>query len=271
VTTEQGLQAGTKGTSPRAMTQMTWEEFRDAMPSSLLVLCVGSVEQHGPHMPLDVDLRIPYGLAERLCARGPAILAPPLYYAGHSQPATGGGQHFPGTTAIRGQTLSSLIGDILADLVRQGLRRVLVLNGHFENTAFIAEAAREESARSGARIVIANWWELVQAEVLARLFPDGFPGWEVEHASLTETSLMMYMWPELVHVSRIPHQAGKKYQPKPLVFPEPHGLVPTTGILYTAEGANRSIGEALTNHIVECLERIVAEEFPDLWREGRDA
>ncbi len=262
--------ANTKAGGPRAMTQMTWQEFRDAAPSSLLVLCVGSVEQHGPHMPLDVDLRIPYGLALRLCARIPAVLAPPLYYAGHSQPATGGGQHFPGTTAVRGQTLSALIGDILADLERQGLRRFLILNGHFENTAFIAEAAREESARSGAKILIVNWWELVKPEVLARLFPDGFPGWEVEHASLTETSLMMHMWPELVHESRIPRQEGKKYQPRHVVFPEPPGLVPATGILYTAEGANTGIGEALTNHILECLERIVAEEFPGPSREAQD-
>ena len=263
--------ANTKADDSKVMTRMTWQEFRDASPSSLLVLCVGSVEQHGPHMPLDVDLRIPYGLAQRLCARIPAILAPPLYYAGHSQPATGGGQHFPGTTAIRGQTLLSLIGDILADLGRQGLHRFLVLNGHFENTAFIVEAAREESARSGAKILVVDWWELVKPEVLARLFPDGFPGWEVEHASLTETSLMMYMWPELVHADRIPHQVGKKHQPRPVVFPEPHGLVPATGILYTAEGANTSIGEALTNHILECLERVVAEEFPDFLPQGQDS
>jgi creatinine amidohydrolase len=246
------------------MTEMTWQEFGDAVQSSLLVLCTGSVEQHGPHMPLDVDLRIPYGLGLRLCERVRAVLAPPVYYAGHSQPATGGGQHFPGTTAIRGHTLSSLIGDILADFARQGCRRFLVLNGHFENTAFIAEAAREESAKSGVKVVVANWWEMVPDEALRKLFPAGFPGWEVEHASLTETSLMMYMHPDLVHIDRIPPQQGKRHQPTALVFPEPAGLVPETGILYTAEGASESIGEALTNLILERLLQIVAREFPDL-------
>jgi creatinine amidohydrolase len=244
------------------MTGMTWQEFRDALGVSTIALCVGSVEQHGPHMPLSVDLDIPYGLVDMLAEKTPLIIAPPIYYAGASQPATGGGSHFPGTTSIKGNTLTGLVHDVLADLARQGVKRFLIVNGHFENTAFINEAAREVALATGSKIVVANWWELVSNEVLDGLFSGGFPGWEVEHASLTETSLMMYFRPDAVHADRIPHQTGKKHEPRPYVFPDPAGLVPASGILFSADGASVEAGRALAEHIVGRLSVIVRQTLP---------
>ncbi|MGI6575286.1 MAG: hypothetical protein ACOX3A_05500 [bacterium] len=59
------------------------------------------------------------------------------------------------------------------------------MNGHFENTSFMGEAAHlVTTAHPGVKVVIVNWWDLVTENTLNSLFPEGFPGWEVEHASL---------------------------------------------------------------------------------------
>ena len=78
-----------------------------------------------------------------------------------------------------------------------------------------------------------------------RTFSEGFPGWEVEHASLVETSLVMHFRPDLGHAELIPAQKGEKHKPRPLIFPEPANLVPESGILYTAMGAGPDKGAAI--------------------------
>lgn len=247
-----------------ALTDMTWQEFAHELPGSVIGLCVGSVEQHGPHLPLSVDALIPYNLALKLGERESMLVAPPLHYGCRSNPSTGGGQAFPGTTSLTGQTLIALIRDILQDFIRQGCLRFLLLNGHFENTAFLSEAAYlVTTANPGVKAVIVNWWEFVQAATLESLFPEGFPGWEVEHASLVETSLMMHFHPELVHPDRIPAQKGEKHQPVPLIYPEPSGLVPESGILYSANEASPDKGATIALEIVAQLQRIMASEFKE--------
>lgn len=248
--------------SPVTLNSMTWQEFAEKRAHSIIALCVGSVEQHGPHLPLSVDHLIPYHLALRLSEDEPVIVAPPLYYGYRSQPSTGGGESFPGTTSLSGQTLIALVRDVIQDFIRQGCCRFLLMNGHFENTAFVAEAAHiVTSADSRAKVVIVNWWELVEASTLESLFVEGFPGWEVEHASLTETSLIMHFCPHLVHAERIPEQKGEKHQPRHLVFPEPSGMVPESGILYTAKNASADIGAIIAREVASKLKGILASEF----------
>lgn len=253
--------------SPRVeVVHLTWQEFADRIGTQIVVIPVGSVEQHGPHLPLGVDGFIPYHLALRLAGRLPGLLiAPPVWYAGPSDPASGGGQRFPGTLAVRGTTLIALMVDLLSEFFRQGARRIALLNGHFENTAFLAEGARRvlppEDA-SGRKVILINWWEHVPADTLAGLFPEGFPGWEVEHASLTETSLMQALAPDLVHPERIGSDTPRRRTvPRHKTFPEPPGLVPETGILYTAAGASAARGEALAEVLVDAIGRLMAEEF----------
>ncbi len=245
----------------KEMVNMTWQEYA-SYQDCIVALCVGSVEQHGPHLPLTVDLIIPYEICRRLSARRNLIVAPPVCYGYRSQPASGGGQGFPGTTAVDGITLIHTVEDILNDFYRQGRKWFLLMSGHFENTAYMSEAAYLFTRKQpDAKVVIANWWELVKDETLDLLFHGAFPGWEVEHASLTETSLMMYFKPELVHADRIPAQVGKKHKPRPVVHPEPKGLVPPSGILYSAEGATAEIGKALSDEIVETIGEILCDEF----------
>lgn len=243
------------------MIRMTWPEFA-AAGDCVVALCVGSVEQHGPHLPFSTDLLIPYDLCLDLSDRCNLLVAPPVYYGYRSQPATGGGMSFPGTTAVSAATLMKLVEEILADFYRQGKKKFLVMSGHYENSAFLSESAYLfTSAHPDAKVMLVNWFEMVRQETLDRLFDGKFPGWEVEHASLTETALLMHYHPELVREDRIPLQEGKPFTPRPAVYPEPAGLVPPSGILYTANGATAEIGRAMAQEIVEAIAGEISREF----------
>jgi creatinine amidohydrolase len=166
---------------------------------------------------------------------------------------------------LQGTTLIALVRDILQGFIRQNAKSIVLLNGHFENSAFLCEAARQVlpvGDVSGGKIVVLNWWEHVPDETLEQLFPEGFPGWEFEHASLTETSLMLALVPELVRVERIPKETGQRHLVlRHKVFPEPSGLVPESGILYSATEASGPRGEALLRVLLAAMEEIIRSEF----------
>ena len=122
------------------MKYMTWKEY-EARPDAAIALCVGSVEQHGPHLPMSCDALIAYRFACALAETMDLIVAPELFFGYRSQPASGGGLHFPGTTSLSGETLIHLLDDILEDFYRQGRKRFVIVDGHYENQSFAAEAA----------------------------------------------------------------------------------------------------------------------------------
>src|SRR6202140_3439596 len=104
-------------------------EAKDA----ILVLPVGAVEQHGPHLPLTVDTEIPVRIASMLVERLKVIAAPAIPYGARSLPQSGGGPSFIGTINIRGSVLTDYLKDIIAGFVATGFRSIVVLNGHYEN------------------------------------------------------------------------------------------------------------------------------------------
>jgi creatinine amidohydrolase len=238
---------------------MTWEEYRDQVTRRIIILPVGSLEQHGPHLPLNVDVVIPTSLAKMVCRELDAMVLPPIVYGYKSQ---GGGQSFPGTTSLDGTTLINLMLDILRETYRHGGRRFLVLNGHYENVAFVTEAVyvflREAD---GARVVILSWWDQVSDAMLDELFAEaGFPGWEMEHAALTETSLMQYFTPELVREDKIIDDQSER-MPRYSIFPPPDDTIPKSGVLYKATYASREKGEKLAKHLVDTIVEIAREEL----------
>ena len=89
---------------------------------------------------MNVDVVIPTSLAKMVSEELDAMVLPPIVYGYKSHPASGGGQLFPGTTSLDGATLINLTLDILRETYRHGGRRFLILNGHYENVAFVTEA-----------------------------------------------------------------------------------------------------------------------------------
>lgn len=256
------LARGSESWSNMLVEQMTWEEYRDAVDSRIVILPVGSLEQHGPHLPLSVDVVIPTSLAKMVSEELGAMALPPIVHGYKSRPASGGGQLFPGTTSLDGTTLINLALDILRETYRHAGRRFLILNGHHENVAFVTEAV-ELFVRQGvdARVVILSWWEQVSDEMVDELFGEtGFPGWGPEHAAVTETSLMQYFAPELVREDKIIDDQSER-KPTYSIYPPPDDIVPRSGVLYKATHASREKVEKLVKQVEGAIVRIARQEL----------
>lgn len=249
------------------MVDLTWPEFGERLAGRVLVLPLGAIEQHGPHLPLDTDTTAAVRFAEELAGRISGIVLPCFQYGYKSQPTSGGGRLFPGTTSLGAEAFVACVRDIVADLFRQGARGILILNANFENTMFAVEGAdlATERLRAGsAKVVLVNWWDQVSREVLDSAFKGAFPGWEAEHAGVVETSLMLHLDPARVAIGRLESPAQLPTLPTYWVIPERPGMVPASGVLRTAAGSSAVIGKMLFDDVADALERLARREFPDL-------
>src|SRR5215467_7149597 len=98
---------------------MTWLEVRAEIEAGTpIVLPVGAIEQHGPHLPLGTDGFIPQHIATETAARRRLIAAPPMFYGAYSRPRSGGGRHFPGSVGLPGHTLEATVSTLVSDWLR---------------------------------------------------------------------------------------------------------------------------------------------------------
>ena len=173
------------------------------------------------------------------------------------------GPLFPGTIDMNGVTVINQMHDVLSELIADGFTKIVVMNAHFENEAFIVEAIDLVTRETGgvATIVETNWWDPVPQSVIDKVF-DGlvFPGWALEHAAVTETSLMLHYAPELVHMDRMVEEAGataKSY----VRYPVRQGDVPAHGGLANPAGSSAERGRLIAEACVGAVAEICAEEF----------
>lgn len=249
------------------MAELSWPEFAAKTEARApFFLPVGATEQHGPHLPLGVDVILPTGVCERVARNVGGVVAPALAYGYKSQPRSGGGQGFPGTTSLDAHTFSLVVRDVIRDLGLHGVRRLVVVNGHFENSWPLVEGVdlgTRELKRDGIGdmvVVRLEYWDFVRCETLDRVFPDGFPGIDLEHASLLETSLMLLLRPDLVDMTKVPSDGPAQF-PTYDRTPMKSGFVPASGVLARAQGASVEKGQWLMDDHVELITNAVRAEF----------
>ena len=249
------------------LAELSWPQFKSKVAQNVpIFLPLGATEQHGPHMALNVDVVLPTAVCERVARNVGGLVAPTIPYGYKSQPRSGGGEAFPGTTSLDASTFSLVVRDIIRSLGHDGIRRLVVLNGHFENTWPGVEGVDlgiRELRRDGVsdmQVMRLEYWDFVQRSTLDRLFPEGFPGTELEHASLLETSLMLVLRPDLVDMKQIPNDGPAKF-PTYDRYPVPEGFVPASGVLARAERASAEKGEWLMRDHVELITNAVRAEF----------
>jgi len=250
--------------------ELTWPELdqltREGPP--IVILPTGSLEQHGPHLPLGTDRFMPERIAELVAERLGALVAPALPYGYKSQPKSGGGNHFPGCASLDGTTYTLMVRDIICDLARHGLTRIVLFDGHMENQWFLTEAsdlalrALKAEGVEGARIVKLGYWTFITPVTEAVLFPDGLLSWELEHAAVMETSCMLHLWPELVRAELIPDGPAAAFPPYD-VYPFDTGPIPPSGVLSSAIGATAEKGRAVIAQVVPDIATALRAAFHD--------
>ncbi|QRX89653.1 creatininase family protein [Streptomyces noursei] len=234
-------------------------EILAATAGRTVVWPVGSVEQHGPHLPLSVDTLLADAFARQIAGELNALTLPAQSIAARSLPQSGGGLAFPGTVHVRGRSLLAFLEDALESLCALPWRRLLIVNGHFENEPFLFEVLDEVGRRpvaAGKEFIALSWWSLVDADWLAGRVPL-FPGWHAEHAGITETSLMLHLRPDLVRPARPDHADP----PRPGIYLHPVDVDRTTnqGVLSSTSDATAALGEELFRHVVSAAVALMSE------------
>ncbi|MEO2033255.1 MAG: creatininase family protein [Planctomycetaceae bacterium] len=193
--------------SSRASTEyryekLTWPEINDAVElGKVCILPCGAVEQHGHHLPLDVDVVCPTGIARGAGQLLPdKILVLPTICYGY----TGHVMDFPGTINSHYTTFMEHVLDVTKSLAYHGFKKILLLNGHGSNMPNLDLVARRTNLETDAECVLAAWWNLLTVD------KDFLPGWRESkfpggcaHACELETSLYLYLDEDNVRKDRI--------------------------------------------------------------------
>ena len=188
-----------------------------------VIVPVGSTEQHGPHAPLATDVVIPVEVGRRVAERIGALVAPSVDYA-LSYPHIG----FTGVVHLRVSTFMALIEDLCASFAAIGFRRIVFLNGHYDNTYAIAYACASAAERMppGTRAFPVNYWDGMTAAEAAEFF-DPSNGL---HANKGETAAVLAIDPDLVDMEL----ANVEFPP----FPEVTSPAPVhTAFFFSAPGS----------------------------------
>jgi creatinine amidohydrolase len=243
---------------------LSWPQVRDAVASdTAVILPIGAIEQHGPNLPIDTDAYLAMELAVAGAQDRRAVVAPPIIYGCRSRPQSGGGELFPGTLSLDGITFIQLVSDVLGGLLRHGFRKLLVFSWHMENRGFVYEAAsRAVVPYPDAKLVVMEEpFDSLSDATMDKLFPNGFPGWPLEHAGMLETSLLLFLRPSVVGESP---RSGDRLVTRPYdVLPERDQTAEQTGVLWDASGASAESGELAYGEIVAHLQSVADREFGD--------
>jgi creatinine amidohydrolase len=178
---------------------LTWDEVNEAVRrEQVILLPIGAIEQHGPHLPLDVDnLSV-----ETVCLRAAEaasdllLIMPAVHYGFNEQ-----GLDFPGTISITEQHFIGYCYDICGSLARMGFRRILLVNGHGGNSALLEIVARLVTARTEALAATVDYYMLAK-DTADQIRESPFPG-GMTHAGEFETSVYMALAPDLIKTDRI--------------------------------------------------------------------
>ncbi len=181
----------------RALTEyryekLTWPEINDAIEANkVCIVPCGAVEQHGHHLPLDVDLVCPVGIASGAGRLIPdKMLALPVVAYGY----TGHVMDFPGTINTDFEHFMHQVLDITRSLAYHGFKKIVLLNGHGSNMPNLDLVARRTNLETDAECTLAAWWNLLTVDktFLPRWRQSKFPG-GCSHACELETSLYLYL------------------------------------------------------------------------------
>lgn len=172
-----------------ALDELAWPEARIAIElDPRIILPVGALEQHGPHLPLGTNMRIAARVAREVSQRLGILRAPAFAYG-----TTNDSAPYPGAAGLRRKTLHRSVNELLGQWEADGIREFLIISAHRY------EPHLEALLMALTREAVSSIYDLYQVDVSDLL--EGKP--EHEHAGELETSLMLHLAPELVRSDRM--------------------------------------------------------------------
>jgi creatinine amidohydrolase len=245
--------------------EFTWPEIREAVAENrVAVLPVGTVEQHGPHLPLVTDVLTATEMSRMAVERTPreAVLMPSVYYSFNEHH-----MDFPGTIAVEGPTIVNYVTDIGKSLAHHGFRKILLVNGHGSNVPFLDVAARNITNKTDAICAMVSWWSLIPKALLQELRESEFPG-GMAHGCELETSVLLYLRGDLVQFEKakrdINFQSTEFFYwdlaaPSPVFFQEWFSRYSKTGTVGDPTKATKEKGEKFVNAVVGRMVTLIGE------------
>jgi creatinine amidohydrolase len=226
----------------RLLAEMTWEEVERAVAAgaTTVILPLGATEQHGPHLPVGTDTYLAMAQAEQLSAHITDALIAPVIPIGCSDEHAG----FAGLLGLGHETLASVVVDCAKRMAGWGVRRLILLSAHGGNGEALALAAARLEELPCLHVLICGSSTALSDPLLALAEADGVPPEAVGlHAGEGETSQMLCLRPDLVHMDRVaPGYMGLMEEVMPAL--RKSGLRPVTpnGVLGDARRADGSRG-----------------------------
>jgi len=181
--------------NPLRWDHLSWPRIEEAAKRDAIILMpIGSIEQHGPHLPVGCDYMLAQIMCERIAAeldkRGQPVLVAPSFMAANSVHH----MRFPGTITLKPSTFIQVLTEQLECIAAHGFRKIVLVNGHGGNTAPIGAALVTINSALGFPVYTCGYWagcDAIQAEVLET--QSG-----MIHACESETSMMLALWEALV-------------------------------------------------------------------------
>ena len=181
--------------------KLAWPEINEAIEAEKMVLVpVGATEDHGHHLPVDVDREIAGTICEETAkARDDTLLFPTIdhgYLPHHMD--------FPGGITIGWETFVKYVIDVCVSLAHHGFRKILLVNGHGSNHHLLQQATRQVILQyPDVHCANLSWWEIEEVREVAREIRDAGPH-GTSHAGEMETSIYLHLHPERVDMEQAP-------------------------------------------------------------------
>jgi creatinine amidohydrolase len=244
------------------MGELPWPQARELAVGAIGLIPVGSVEQHGPHLPLGFDSRFATALAEATAERNvEPVFVPPLFMAGLSDHHLA----FPGTVSLSRETFGGVLTAYVEALGRLGITRVGIVSGHGGNFVFIGEFGREyTAAHPGTKVVGYDGLQPFIDAMFQAGASKGLTAPETDvHAGLLETSMGLHILgrDRVGAFDDVDGYTAAEEGWRDRLWAEGIHSLTDTGILGLPRGATAEAGEAIVARLADVIARWLATEL----------
>jgi len=236
--------------------ELSTNEFKKRInKNTVVILPVGIIEEHGAALPLCTDSLQAEHVAELVAGKIKGYILPPIRYGVCSST-----KNFPGSISLSFDSMRNLVYDILAELVRNNVRKIAVISGHAGRMHMSAMrlAAEKIVEEYDVKIIVLSDYELLYDEKGRKfLEKNGIPEWE-GHGGAIEASRVMVSRPDLVKCKGRRAKKSLPKIPKYHILKNPEKYFPE-GIMCDPSAASKEKGKKITDFVVNEIVRLIKE------------